>query len=103
MSDAPLTTEERLYSLSKQKLWAHVAQEQNRSMIESEEYDLWLVATESCRKEIERLRNDLAKMKEAFGPTVKFLKDELRWHTENGWTSRQWKSELDRLKKLCSP
>lgn len=62
MSDTPLTTEERLYSLSKQKLWDHVAQEQNRSMIESEEYDLWLVATESCRKEIKRLSNQLARL-----------------------------------------
>lgn len=58
MSDTPMTTEERLYSLSKQKLWDHVAQEQNRSMLESEEYDLWLVATESCRKEIHKARQE---------------------------------------------
>lgn len=54
MSDTPLTTEERLYSLSKQKLWDHVSEEQHRYMLESEAYDLWLVATESCREEIQK-------------------------------------------------
>lgn len=54
MSDTPLTTEERLYSLSKQKLWNHVSEEQHRYMLESEAYDLWLVATESCREEIQK-------------------------------------------------
>lgn len=56
MSNTPLTTEERLYSLSKQKLWDHVYEEQHRHMLESEEYDLWLVATESCREEIVKLQ-----------------------------------------------
>lgn len=69
----PLTTEERLYSLSKQKLWDHVAQEQNRSMLESEEYDLWLVATESCREEIDKLRSELKWRKEHMEQTDKEL------------------------------
>lgn len=62
MSDTPMTTEERLYALSKQKLWDHLCNEQNYLLLESEEYDLWLVATESCRKEIKRLSNQLARL-----------------------------------------
>lgn len=45
----------KLYERAKEPLWRHCSNEHGLSLMESEAFELWLVATATCREEIRRL------------------------------------------------
>lgn len=68
--------ERDLHSQIAAELWGFVARNLDRSMLESEEFDLWLVATKSCRERIDRLETALKAVLEGQHDKLTSLLDE---------------------------